>query len=150
MLRYAFNVDLSIRLIFMRKTIKIIIALVALTLTVGVITSCGEVVDRDPDGESIVDGHSEVYSEVGSDSGSGGDVESSVEGSDESVTVNAMTYEQYNALSATEQEAFFNSFDTVEDFFAWYNQAKQEYENNQNYIDAGGKPEINFGDGGKN
>lgn len=138
----------------MRKTIKIIIALVALTLTVGVITSCGEVVDRDPDGESIVDGHSEVYSEVysedGSDSGSGGDVESSVEGSDESVTVNAMTYEQYNALSATEQEAFFNSFDTVEDFFAWYNQAKQEYENNQNYIDAGGKPEINFGDGGKN
>ena len=134
----------------MRKTIKIIIALVALTLTVGVITSCGEVVDRDLDGESRVDGHSEVYSEDGSDSGSGSAAESSVESGDESVTVNAMTYEQYNALSATEQEAFYNSFDTVEDFFAWYNQAKQEYENNQNYIDAGGKPEINFGDGGKN
>ena len=59
-----------------------------------------------------------------------------------------MTYEEYNALSAEEQEEYFYSFDTVEDFFAWYNQAKQEYENNQDYIEVGGNNDINIGETG--
>ena len=61
-----------------------------------------------------------------------------------------MTYEEYNALSAEEQEAYFNSFDTVDDFFVWYNKAKQEYEANQDYIEVGGDGNINIGDSGKN
>ena len=60
-----------------------------------------------------------------------------------------MTYEQYNELSAEEQEAFFNSFETVDDFFTWYNKAKQEYENNQDYIEIGGDQDINIGEMGK-
>ena len=61
----------------------------------------------------------------------------------------ALTYEQYNALSAAEQEEYFNSFETVDDFFAWYNKAKQEYENNQNYIEIGGNQDINIGETGQ-
>lgn len=57
-----------------------------------------------------------------------------------------MTYEQYNALSAEEQEEYFNSFKSVEDFFAWYNKAKQEYEANQNYTEIGGDGNINIGE----
>lgn len=36
-------------------------------------------------------------------------------------------YEEYNAMSAEEQEAFFLSFNSPEDFFAWYNAAKEKY-----------------------
>lgn len=61
-----------------------------------------------------------------------------------------MTYEQYNALSAAEQEEFFNSFETIEDFFAWYNKAKEEYEKNQDYTEIGEDGTINIGEGGKN
>jgi hypothetical protein len=42
-----------------------------------------------------------------------------------------LTFEEYNNLSAEEQEEYFNSFENVEDFFAWYNKAKQEYEEEQ-------------------
>ncbi len=57
-----------------------------------------------------------------------------------------MTYEQYNAMSAEEQEKFFHLFDTVEEFFAWYNKAKQEYEDNQDYTEIGGDGNINIGE----
>ena len=95
----------------MNKIKKILIALAAIILVVGVIVVCELLIQR--------------QSNLG------------------------MTYEQYNALSAEEQEEYFNSFDTVEEFFAWYNQAKQEYENNQDYIDVGGNNDINVGETGK-
>jgi flagellar basal body-associated protein FliL len=59
-----------------------------------------------------------------------------------------LTYEEYNALTAEEQEEYFYSFETVEDFFAWYNQAKQEYEDSQDYIEIGGDSDITIGDPG--
>ena len=61
-----------------------------------------------------------------------------------------LTYEQYNALSAEEQEEYFNSFDTIDDFFAWYNQAKQEYEDSQEYIEIGDGSDITIGEPGNN
>ena len=57
-----------------------------------------------------------------------------------------MTYEEYNALSAEEQEKYFNSFKTVEDFFAWYNKAKEEYEASQDYIEVGEDGNLNIGE----
>ncbi|MBR2223812.1 MAG: hypothetical protein IJ973_05750, partial [Christensenellaceae bacterium] len=38
------------------------------------------------------------------------------------------SYEAYHAMSGEEQRAFMESFDDIEDFFAWYNNAKAEYE----------------------
>lgn len=37
-------------------------------------------------------------------------------------------YEKYNAMSGEEQMAYMQSFDTIEAFFVWYNNAKAEYE----------------------
>ena len=55
-----------------------------------------------------------------------------------------LTYEEYNALSATEQEKYFNSFATMEEFFAWYNLAKQEFEDSQDRVEVGGDGDINI------
>lgn len=66
------------------------------------------------------------------------------------IAIRNMTYEQYNALSAEEQEEYFNSFKSVEDFFAWYNKAKKEYEENQDYTEIGGDGNIDLGGGGSN
>lgn len=54
---------------------------------------------------------------------------------DETVT----SYEWYHAMSGAEQKAFIESFDSIEDFFAWYNSAKAEYEALH--------PDVEIGDG---
>ena len=95
----------------MSKIKKIIIAVAAVVLVIGIIVAC------------------ELFIEHKSEQG--------------------LTYEQYNALSAEEQEEYFNSFETVDDFFAWYNKAKQEYENNKDYIEVGGNQDINIGETGQ-
>ena len=60
---------------------------------------------------------------------------------------NQITYEEYNALSGEEQEAYFNTFPSVESFFEWYNAAREEYEKNNTAIEIGdGTIDIgNFG-----
>lgn len=60
-----------------------------------------------------------------------------------------LTYEEYNALSAEEQESYFNSFATTEEFFDWYNLAKQEYEDAQDRveIDGDGDLDVEMGTG---
>lgn len=50
-----------------------------------------------------------------------------------------VTYEQYNAMSPEEQLAFFESFDSMEEFVRWYNDAKAKYEAEN--------PDIEIGDG---
>ena len=61
---------------------------------------------------------------------SGGDDESSDTGSEQpdSGTEGAVTYESYNAMSGEKQQEFIDSFDSIGDFVAWYNDAKAEYE----------------------
>lgn len=62
----------------------------------------------------------------------------------------SMTYAEYIALSAEEQQAHFESFASVDDFFAWYNAAKKEYDDEQSRVEVSG--DIDIGDiiGGKN
>ena len=59
-------------------------------------------------------------------------------------------YEWYQELSGEEQVAYMNSFDSVADFFAWYNAAKDEYEKQNPSVEIGGGS-IDLGDiiGGK-
>ena len=55
-----------------------------------------------------------------------------------------LTYEEYNSLSAKDQEAYFNSFASIEDFFAWYNLAKEEYESSQSRVEIGGDGDVDI------
>ena len=63
----------------------------------------------------------------------------------QNMTQHNLNYEAYNALSAEEQEAYFNSFDNIEEFFEWYNKAKKEYEE-----EIGRNPNIDIGGAEKN
>ena len=62
-----------------------------------------------------------------------------------------LTYVEYNNLSAEEQEEYFNSFENIDEFFKWYNQAKQAYEEEQERIEMDGNTDIdiNIGEAGK-
>ena len=59
-----------------------------------------------------------------------------------------LTYEEYWAMSGEEQLEYKESFDSVKDFYAWYNAAKAEYESAHPGIDAG-DGEIDLGELGK-
>lgn len=50
-----------------------------------------------------------------------------------------MGYEEFQNLSAADQQAFMGTFENLDLFFAWYNQAKAEYE--------AANPPIDVGDG---
>lgn len=50
-----------------------------------------------------------------------------------------MDYEKFHNMSARKQQAFMESFDSLDQFFAWYNQAKAAYE--------AANPPIDVGDG---
>lgn len=64
----------------------------------------------------------------------------------------SVTYEEYNAMSGKEQEAFYYSFDSADDYFEWYKAAKQAYEDSKNDIVIGGDGSIDLGEilNGKN
>ena len=49
--------------------------------------------------------------------------------------VHQVTYEEYNNMSPEEQVAFIKKFDSMQDFLAWYKQAKAEYEKDNGSID---------------
>lgn len=49
-------------------------------------------------------------------------------------------YEKYNAMTGAEQMEFINSFDSIEDFFAWLHKAEAEYD--------AAHPDIEIGDDG--
>lgn len=55
------------------------------------------------------------------------------------VTQELTEYEKYNAMSGEEQMAYMQSFDSIEAFFTWYNNAKAEYE--------AAHPDIEISDG---
>ena len=57
-----------------------------------------------------------------------------------------ITYEEYNAMSAEKQHEYFNSFESVEKFFEWYNSAKSEYEKNNPSIEIGSDGSIDLGE----
>ena len=62
-----------------------------------------------------------------------------------------MDFETFINLSQEEQLVFFNGFETMNDFFAWYNAAKAEYEEQNPGIDIGdGNVDIGGITGGSN
>lgn len=54
-------------------------------------------------------------------------------------------YEKYLAMSPTEQQAFFENFESVDAYFAWLNKAKVEYEAKQNATELEGGS-VDLGD----
>ncbi len=61
-------------------------------------------------------------------------------------TPDKMTYEDYMNLDPDSQQAFFDSFASVQDFFAWFNAAKSEYEANDDSIIIDGNGSVDIGD----
>ena len=55
-------------------------------------------------------------------------------------------YEWYLNLSPQKQQEYFESFDNPDAFFAWFNNAKAEYEASREYIDINGNPNIDLGE----
>lgn len=47
-----------------------------------------------------------------------------------------VTYMDYYNMSAEEQQAFIDSFESIDAFFAWHTAAKKEYEDNRTPIDG--------------
>ena len=54
-------------------------------------------------------------------------------------------YERYMNSSAEDQEKFYNSFSSPTEFFAWFNKAKQEYEDSRNTTEVNGDTNVDLG-----
>ena len=93
------------------------------------------------------DGNSQSGSQSGKPSGS----QSNSQSSSGSASVptdgsKTLTYKEYLALSAAEQYAYFESFDSFEDYWAWRTQAMKAYKDEQNVIRVEGDGSFNIGD----
>lgn len=53
------------------------------------------------------------------------------------INVDELSYLQYNAMSPENQQAVIDTFDTVEEFIDWFNEAKQEHEHFQELVNQG-------------
>lgn len=56
------------------------------------------------------------------------------------------TWEEYQAMTPAEQEELYFRFDSVSDFFTWYNAAKEKYEESQTVIEIGPGESVDLGD----
>ena len=56
-----------------------------------------------------------------------------------------ITYEEYEALSPDEKLAYFESFTDYNDFYAWFNKAKEEYDASHKPPEIGDNGEIDIG-----
>lgn len=54
-------------------------------------------------------------------------------------------YEEYNNMSGEQQKEFYDSFESPEDFFSWYEQAKAEYDSTRNDIILDGSTNVEIG-----
>lgn len=80
-------------------------------------------------------------------SSSGSSSSSSSSGSSSGgVTAGSLSYEEYIAMSGEEQQKYFESFESVEAFFEWYNAAKAKYDEENESIEIGGDGSIDLGD----
>jgi len=53
-------------------------------------------------------------------------------------------YEDYQNMSAENQQKFIESFDSMEAFFVWLNDAQEEHEKHSNAIEVGGNTVIDM------
>ena len=54
-----------------------------------------------------------------------------------------LTYAQYMAMTTSQQQEYFKSFDTVDAFYEWLEEAETEYEKNQNTVTGDGTLDLN-------
>jgi len=64
------------------------------------------------------------------------------DGDDETFVPEPMTYAEFIAMSPYDQQAYFESFENMQDYFDWYNNALAEYEKEQNKQEADGPIDI--------
>lgn len=55
-------------------------------------------------------------------------------------TEDELTYEEYMSLSAAEQKAYRDTFESIDAYFVWFNSAKAEYDAQNSGIDVGDGP----------
>lgn len=65
---------------------------------------------------------------------------------EENYTVWMLTYEEYLALTPAQQQAYYETFEDYEAYFAWLNQAKENYENSKDQIEIDGSGSLDLGD----
>lgn len=53
-----------------------------------------------------------------------------------------MTYEEYISMSPENQQKYMQSYENMEDFFAWYNNAKAKYDEENAGIEIDGSIDI--------
>ena len=57
-----------------------------------------------------------------------------------------ITYEEYEAMTPEERSNYYDAFENYEDFFAWYNAAKEKYDEDHKLPEIGEDGEIDIGD----
>ena len=57
-----------------------------------------------------------------------------------------VTYEDYNNMTPAQQVEFFNTFESMEAFVKWYNEAKAAYDAEHGAIEIGGNGSVDLGD----
>ncbi len=64
----------------------------------------------------------------------------------EDLALMVKTFEEYEAMTAEEQEEFKNSFSSLQVYIDWYWMAKEEYDDKQDVVIIGPGQDINIGD----
>lgn len=57
----------------------------------------------------------------------------------------SMDYETFQAMTPAQQQQYQESFPSIADFFAWYNAAKEAYEQSNPPIEVGGNGQVDMG-----
>ncbi len=84
---------------------------------------------------------SNVSSKVPADTSSDND-----ESSKDTGSVKQLTFKEYINLTAAEQQKYYKSFDSVEDFAEWYKKAQAEYKEDDGTIQIGGSGNFDLGE----
>ncbi len=90
---------------------------------------------------SISSAPSDVSSKVPTDTSSDNGTSSN-----DTSTVKKLTYKEYMALTATEQQKYYQSFNSVEEFAEWYKNAQAEYKEDDGAIQIGGGGNFDLGE----
>ena len=144
----------------MNKLTKILVATIAslLVLSLGLlIYSCSKNKDSGTENDTPADGDNVIDVEIGED-----DVTENEDGTID-IEINLgdinmpdvkdpfdpddgiITYEEYWSWTTEEREAYFNSFDSTDEFFEWYNGIVDEYNNRNDAPVIGENGEIDLG-----
>lgn len=66
--------------------------------------------------------------------------EETVDPSEPDESQSGVTYEEYMAMTGDQQQTYYTSFASADAFFAWFNEAKKEYDEQKQEVELGDKP----------